>query len=396
MPPPARLLDLTRLVSRLGKGQPTGVDRVETAYLTQLLAMEVPCFALIRTKLGHLLLDRTGMAQFAALIGCGTLPRADLLSLLTRRHDPHLARAETATRAFAMARARSLPALLRRYLPHGFSYFNIGHANLSDATLLAVKTAGGRISVLIHDTIPLDHPEYSRAETIPGFDRKLAAAAAHADLMIHSAETTRSQTETHLARHGRIPPGITSHLGILPLHPGAHAPRSHPYFVTLGTIEPRKNHAFLLDLWDQLHASLPQADIPHLLILGRRGWANRALLTRLDAHPHLNKSIFELPSLPDTPVATYLAHSCGLLFPSLVEGFGLPPLEAASLGASVVLPPLPIYRETLGNYPIYARLEDRYSWLETITRLKDGSEYKKQAVKLPQWSRHFNTVLSIA
>lgn len=406
MPPPARLLDLTRLLSRLGKGQPTGVDRVEAAYLAQLLAMDAPAFGLIRTKVGHLLLDRAGMEQFSRLLSSNEpLPRPDLLSRLTRRNDPVLARAETAIRRHAKARARRLTPMLRKHLPQGFSYLNTGHANLSDAVLTAIKSAGGRVAVLIHDTIPLDHPEYTRADTIAGFDRKLAATAAHADLVIHSAAATRAQTETHLARHGRVPQGITAHLGLSALHPNATPPQTHPYFVALGTIEPRKNHAFLLDLWEKLQETLPAAEIPHLLILGRRGWANPDLLARLDAHPQRNRSIFERPNLPDDQVATYLAHARALLFPSHVEGFGLPPLEAASLGVAVIVPPLPIYRETLGNYPVYARLEDSYSWLETIIRLKDGNKERAgqgfektggDAVVIPQWSDHFNAVLSNA
>lgn len=410
MPPPARLLDLTRLVSRLGKGQATGVDRVEAAYLARLLAMDAPSFGLIRTKIGHILLDRAGMAGVQALLSGHPLPRADLLSRLLRRRDPLLARAETAARQLALARARALSPLLRRHLPAGFSYLNTGHANLGAATLCAVTQAGGRSAVLIHDTIPLDHPEYTRADTIPVFATKLAATAAHADLVIHSATATRAQTESHLARLGRIPPGVTAHLGLPPLHPASTPPQTHPYFIALGTIEPRKNHAFLLDLWEELATRLPAADMPHLMIIGRRGWADPALLARLDSHPLRNICIFERPNLPDDQLATYLAHARALLFPSHVEGFGLPPLEAASLGVAVIMPPLPIYRETLGDYPVYAALEDSYSWLETIIRLKDGIQGQAgrgqagrgrgtrgtQAVTLPQWSDHFNTVLSLA
>jgi glycosyltransferase involved in cell wall biosynthesis len=383
----------------MGKGQPTGVDRVEAAYLAQILAMETPAFGLIRTRLGHLLLNRGGLMRFAALLASPLpLARADLLSRITRRHDPLLARAETAARAIATARGRRLLPLLRAHLPAGFSYLNTGHANLSATSFLAIKTAGGRSAVLIHDTIPLDHPEYTRKGTIPGFARKIAAVAAHADLVIHSANATRTQTEAHFARHGRIPPGITATLGLTALHPATHSPRAHPYFVTIGTIEPRKNHGFLLDLWEKLHEILPATEVPHLLILGRRGWADSALLARLDRHPQRGKTIFELPNLPDEQLATHLAHARALLFPSQTEGFGLPPLEAASLGVAVILPPLPIYRETMGNYPVYASLDDSYSWLETIIRLKDGADRQKKAgqtVQIAQWSDHFNTVLSI-
>lgn len=56
----ARCLDLSRLVSRVGRGPWTGVDRVEAAYARELLTREAPLFGLVRTSMGFVLLDRGG------------------------------------------------------------------------------------------------------------------------------------------------------------------------------------------------------------------------------------------------------------------------------------------------------------------------------------------------
>jgi len=406
---PARLLDLTRLVSRLGQGQPTGVDRVESAYLAHFPTLPHPVFGLVRSKLGFLLLNHQAMSAFQRLVTAQTpLPPADLLSRLSRMRQPLLARAETAVRRLALVRCRpqTLSQTLRQILPDGFTYFNTGHANLNPKTLTAIKSGGAtHMRFLVHDTIPLDHPEFTRPDTIASFDKKMAAIAAHADTVIHTAQTTRAATERHFARHGRIPPGLVAPLGITALKPSAVPPRPHPYFVTLGTIEPRKNHAFLLDIWEAMHRTLPLQNIPHLLILGRRGWSNEPVFDRLNTLPFRNQTLFELPNLPDDTVANLLAHARGLLFPSHVEGYGLPPLEAASLGTAVIVPPLAIYHETLGNYPVYATLNDSYSWMETIIRLADDQKEQGQAgqvqksasenmVKIPQWDTHFKIALS--
>jgi len=406
---PALLLDLTRLVSRLGQGRQTGVDRVETAYLDHFLTLSTPVFGLVRSKLGFLLLDQRGMAAFQRQVAqAAPLPSADLLSRLSRFREPLLAQAETAVRALANTRCRPrhLPQMLRQNLPSGFAYFNTGHANLAANTLAAIKAGGAaQRLVLVHDTIPLDHPAFTRPDTVTGFDQKIAAIAAHADCVIHTAHSTRSLTELHFARHGRTPPGIVAPLGITTVKPNDAPPRPHPYFVTLGTIEPRKNHAFLLDLWQEMHRTLAAPDIPHLLILGRRGWSNQTLFDRLDTLPFRNQTVFELPNLLDDAVANLLLHARALLFPSHVEGFGLPPIEAASLGTAVIVPPLPIYHETLGNYPVYASIVDSYSWMETISRLtgdknKNGQRGQMQknasktAVKIPQWDAHFKIVLN--
>ena len=115
----------------------------------------------------------------------------------------------------------------------------------------------------------------------------------------------------------------------------------------------------MLDLWDDI----PDA---HLLICGSRGWENHAVFDRLDTRP---PRVHELPGLDDGQVAALLQKSVGLLFPSFAEGYGLPPVEAAALGAPVLVNDLPIYREVLGDIPVYANVSDRYLWRKEINRM---------------------------
>ena len=88
---------------------------------------------------------------------------------------------------------------------------------------------------------------------------------------------------------GRVPPGCVAALGVLvasPCQPDlAELDLARPWFVTIGTIEPRKNHALLLDVWQALSQRLPAAQMPQLVIAGSRGWRNEAVFRRLDARP---------------------------------------------------------------------------------------------------------------
>lgn len=391
----ARLLDLTRLVSRLGRGPQTGVDRVEFAYLSHLLTLDQPLFGLVSTPLGFLLLDRTGMSALRSLVlGETALGRADLLGRLSHRTDPRRAKADAATRRLAIARAPRplLTRMLRRYLPEGSSYLNTGHANLSERTLRAIRKAGLRVTVLVHDTIPLDAPHYCRAHTIPDFRRKMEAVAHHADLVIHTTHATRTRTEAQLARLGRTPAGIIANLGVAVPQALPH-PSATPYFVTLGTIEPRKNHALLLDVWDRL--PVPK---PALHIIGSRGWNNAAIFARLDALPP-DAGIIEHHGLTDAQVATLIAGATALLFPSHAEGFGLPPIEAAALGTRVISSDLPVIRELLGDNAVYLDPTDVYSWMETIAALAKAPRAENGQTKRflpPTWAEHFKIVLNLA
>ncbi|MEY4983168.1 MAG: hypothetical protein RIR62_1434 [Pseudomonadota bacterium] len=397
--PAAHLVDLTRLVSRQDKGALTGIDRVERAWLDHLLSRPDPLFGLVRTRLGYLLLDRRGAALVSDLAPgrAGTGPD-DLTGRLTRRGDPARGRAEATLRRVARARIAQpfLARALRRHLPDGGLYLNLGHTNLTARTLRGVARAGLRAVVMVHDTIPLDHPEFSRAGTAAAFAAKLRAVADHAACVIHLTQATRRTTEAQLARLGRVPPAIVAPLGITPPHPDPAAlpaglATAGPYFVALGTIEPRKNHALLLDVW----AGLAQGGgaIPHLFILGNRGWADPALLARLDARP---AGITVLHGLPDGAVAALLAGARALLFPTRAEGYGLPPLEAAALGTPVVCSNLPVLREVLSEYPVYLDPSDSYAWLETISGLAGGSGGTGSGghVSFPSWDEHFNAVLS--
>ncbi|WP_353471183.1 glycosyltransferase family 1 protein [Salipiger sp. H15] len=395
--PPARLLDLTRLVSRAGRVM-TGVDRVEYAYLDRLLQGPVPLFGLVQTSLGYLLLDRAGCAALRARLDADDWPEPDLLARLARRKDTARAGAETALRGVALARtpAALLGRTLRRHLPPGTTYLNTGHSNFSQGVIDALRgVEGRRIAVLVHDTIPLDWPQYQREGSAQRFAAFLKRVGENADLVICNSEVTRTDIARHLGPVP-LPEAVVAHLGVTPPDPGTppEGPwTGQPYFVVLGTIEPRKNHALLLDIWREL------APPAQLLICGARGWNNAGVFAALDAGI---PRVHEMPGLGDAEIAGLLRQSAGLLFPSFAEGYGLPPVEAAGLGVPVLAAPLPVLREVLGDIPIYADESDRYLWASRIRQMAKG--YRAQPDEAagtqagyfpPTWDAHFKAVLTL-
>lgn len=405
----ARLLDLTRLVSRVGRGAWTGIDRVEAAYLAQLLSDPATLTGLVRLPSGYALLDRDGVAALNARLR-GTAPwgRPDLRARRRLMALPEAQAADADLRRLAVAFAPDvgrLETLFATHLPRGFVWINCGHSNLAPDVFDAVHGAGGRAHVLVHDTIPLDFPHFQRPGTVAVFEDRMRAVAAGADLVVCVSETARADAARHFARFGRVPQMLVAHLGISVPTPDNQAlppgfDRARDYFVTVGTIEPRKNHGLLLDVWAHFAKTLPEADIPALHIVGARGWANAALFERLDRAPTAGGHVFEWNALGDRAVAAMVAGARALLMPSLAEGFGLPPGEALALGTPVIVSNLPVYREFLGNNPVYVNGSDMYSWANEILGALPGrgrgqSAARVEVTELPTWQDHFDLIFKV-
>lgn len=392
-------LDVTRLLTRVGRGALTGIDRVEHAYLID--ALQGNARFLCRTTRGYLMLDQRGGQALLDMVDGGSLGRADLLSRVTLRGHKPRHRAEATLRAVSLARCSpaNLPKLLQTYAPHGCTYVNVGHSNLSEATLQAFASHPGTSAVMIHDLIPLTHPDYVADAMPTRFAGRVERVRRFADVVISNSQATQADLTAHWGAQSDQPRHIVAHLGV-PQRPALEGlDREQDLFVMLGTIEARKNHALMLDTWEVLAKQLPLDQVPRLHIIGAVGWKVDALMARLTAHPLYGTKIkLNGPHglFDDETVQDYLARATALLFPSIAEGYGYPPLEAAMAGAPSICSNLPVFRETLGDCAVYVDSDDAYSWAETIKQHSRGTAIMPELTKLKiaTWAEHFDTVVT--
>lgn len=396
---PCPWLDVTRLLTRIGRGPLTGIDRVELAYLRA--ACDAGCATyLCRTTRGYLRLDRRGaLCLIEMATGKRALGAADLLSKLTFRGRRPRHRAEAVLRKIAVDRCipTGLPALIRRGPHQDLTYINLGHSNLSHATLDAFAALkGARVVVMVHDLIPLTHPQYV-ADTQPKtFAARMERVRRYATHVIANSAATSHSLDAHWA--GRDTP---SHRIIAPLgvdrRPPSDLDREPDHFVMLGTIEARKNHTLMLDVWDLLSQELRPEKVPRLHIIGAPGWKVDGLMERLTNHPLFGtKILLNGPHglLDDAAVQDHLARATALLFPSVAEGYGYPPLEAAMAGALPICSNLEVFHESLGDCAVYVDNSDAYQWKETIKQHLDGKHrgMDLSQLKIPDWQEHFDIV----
>ena len=358
-----------------------------------------PALASCAVPLGYILLGPTEMrAVIERAHGPAKSPSPGLLSLFAKGHT-HAQRAAF-TDARQNALARSLPSgltrLLKKHLPADTAYVNVGHSNLTQRVLKAAKSIGP-VTVLVHDIIPLERPDDQSAKTVAPFREKMARVSQFADTVICNTEDTKRRFTQYLrSTKQRVPQMIVSHLGTTlteadPSKLPNGLPPDAPFFVSVGTIEPRKNHAFLLDIWEELGP-----DAPPLVLVGKRGWKNEEVFQRLDALNE-NSMVIEAGALSDSALAALMQRASGALFPSLAEGFGWPPVEAAAMGVPVLANDLDVLREVLGNIPIYASVSDRYLWIDKIKELAAAGARQQDHARFvpPTWDAHFKIVLTL-
>ncbi|NNK77271.1 MAG: glycosyltransferase family 4 protein [Litoreibacter sp.] len=284
-------------------------------------------------------------------------------------------------------------SLLRKAGLGEFTYINTGHSGLGADTIAQIANAGLKIAVLIHDLIPLEYPDHQNPDSVGKFAGKMQAVCEYADLILANSKVTAEKVRTQFSEWGREVRPVVSHLGVEVPDVGYEKhEQKRPYFCAIGTIEPRKNHKLLLDVWDEF-----EVDGPALHIVGRRGWNNQPVFDRLDRAKDKGL-IFEHNDLPDAELWPLLHGSRALLFPSFAEGFGLPSLEAAALGVPVVCGDFAVHRELLGVYPVYADTDNIYLWKQEIENLASSPsgqvshEKNRQRPNIPSWRAHFDAV----
>jgi glycosyltransferase involved in cell wall biosynthesis len=121
------------------------------------------------------------------------------------------------------------------------------------------------------------------------------------------------------------------------------------YVVFSGSLEPRKNLPLLLEAYRRLCAEDP--DWPPLVLMGPAGWG-----PALDLRGLPPGKVVLTGYLADDDLRSVVAGARALVYPSLYEGFGLPPLEAFACGVPVVASDLPVTREVVGDDPDLATL----------------------------------------
>lgn len=273
------------------------------------------------------------------------------------------------------------------------------HAVEDKAYLKAIKKNDFKMIYMVHDLLPISHPEFFLSGESKRHQARLDSMLKTASgILLNSYESLNQLREYALEYHHCMPSSIVAHLapGHLLSEPLCR-PISSPYFVMIGTIEPRKNHSFILLIWRRL-VEIHGSKAPRLVIIGQRGWECENTIDLLERCEQLRGYVFE-SSVDDHELTTYLYHAQALLFPTFQEGFGMPVIEALAKKVPVIASDLPVFREFAGEVPEYIDPLDGLGWLNMIdaysyndSDIRQSQLRRMLSCKLPTWAEHFEKI----
>jgi O-antigen biosynthesis alpha-1,2-rhamnosyltransferase len=230
-----------------------------------------------------------------------------------------------------------------------------------------LKAEGIVIVSVIYDLIPLTHPRYCHRGLVPIFQHWLKWVARTADGFMAISQTIRDQMQSYV--HQNVREAKSGHQWFDYFYLGAELDlikndaairqelesaficgTGHGVYLMVGTIEPRKNYGFLLDAFELLW----QKGKPVVLCMaGKVGWRCEEIVTRVKNHREYNKRLFMFNDLSDKELEYCYRFSRSLVYPSYIEGFGLPLVEAMQRGLPVMASNIPVFREVGGDFVAY-------------------------------------------
>lgn len=221
--------------------------------------------------------------------------------------------------------------------------------HLLDAQFL--RAGKSKTLVTIHDVIPFRFPELFGRHSARYHQERISYSVTHSDAIIAGSESTKHDLVELLGldpnRIHVVYYGVDTNVW-RPQHVEAVQDTAHrfglrlPYVLSVGVLEPRKNYVRLIRAFSSL-------DVPHqLVIVGKKGWVYDPILAEAQKSSRSEAVRFiHDATLPE--LSRLVAGASVFLYPSLYEGFGLPPLEAMAVGVPVVVSDCSSLPEVVGD-----------------------------------------------
>jgi glycosyltransferase involved in cell wall biosynthesis len=235
--------------------------------------------------------------------------------------------------------------------------------------------------VTVHDLAFAAMPETVSPETLEGLALNLPRTLCHADRLITVSDATAGELVERLDVNPRLV--RTVHEGVDPLFARTgddQLPEGllEPYLLFVSTLEPRKNVVGILRAFRLLREWGYDGS---LVLVGRWGWHTEAIRSELDTSP-VRSSIHHLDAVDRAQLATLYRHADALLFPSWIEGFGLPLVEGMACGTPVVTSGTSAMPEVAGPAAVYVDPASPHGIASAVAALQADPQHRMRLIEL--------------
>jgi glycosyltransferase involved in cell wall biosynthesis len=265
--------------------------------------------------------------------------------------------------------------------PHGLDLFH-------SPDFIPPQSGATRRVITVHDLTFIHYPELLTHESRSYYLDQIQWAVDTADFISADSHATRKDIIEKL----NVSPDkvVTIHLAANPLYTHAVVPSQVEYtldhfglergfYLSVGTLEPRKNLPFLLSIYARLRNER-NVKAP-LVLVGKKGWLYEDIFSAI-ADLDLSPFVLHFDAVSDEQLRHFYHAACALVTPSLYEGFGLPALEAQHCGCPAVVSDRGSLPEIVGPEGIILDLADENAWVETLALLNADEDFRNQVVAI--------------
>ncbi len=259
----------------------------------------------------------------------------------------------------------------------------------------------GKTVVTVHDMVYRAYPETVRGRTKHMLDLGLVTSMHRADRIVTDSEFSRSEIIKYY-------PEFSDKIRVVPC--GVDTEQFHPetdadkiaamrnkygipknYFLYLGTLEPRKNLERLIDAYAQF--AKKQTNPPTLVLAGGKGWLYDGIFAKVKSLG-LEQHVLFTQYIDSADMCALMSSALAFTFPSIYEGFGMPPLEAMACGTPVLVSDAASLPEVTGDCAVIVKPDDTGSIADGLERLYNDENLRRrlsaeglERAKLFSWER---------
>lgn len=437
-------LDVTRLLERVRAQSPTGIDRVEFEYAKYLhvnganLVTQIgERLAIVPSDVSRELLDFAAkrwngtngaatmvptrfaawgrrldaercVSKFLEALRNGRIREAFLTAFLSTT-----ASVGSAPQSANLKRTVLLLELLKRlFFPSSAVvwlgrapmqgetwYINVGHSGLNKSHMLNhLRTVCGiKIAIYIHDLLPVSHPDLFREGELDKHLTRIANVERNANIVLTNSLFTAGE----LSKRTNIKGAAVLEIGTLAHGGDDVAADGRSGFVSIGTIEPRKNYLWLVRCWLEFCEAHPElVGNEKLTIFGRAGWLSGAEQSELHKMADETSRVQIISGANDREIGEKVASARAYVSAAHVEGWGMPLAESLSAGTPVIASDVPAHREVTQHQARFFRPGSADDLIQLLTKCFDQREYQQMLEATSRfqpwgWDEHFKKLEAI-